>query len=64
MGRDRLFNSTFDNIPVIPWRSVLLVEKTGVPDENHRTAEHHWHTLSHDLVSSAHPHERDSNSQR
>jgi len=22
-------------IPVIPWRSVLLVNETGVPEENH-----------------------------
>ena len=28
-------NTTFNNISVIPWRSVLLVEKTGVPRENH-----------------------------
>ena len=59
-----LFNATFDNIPVIPWRSVLLVEETGVPDENHRPAERHWHILSHNVVSSANSHERGSNSQR
>jgi uncharacterized protein (UPF0262 family) len=28
-----VFNATFNNISVISWRSVLLVEKTGV---NHR----------------------------
>ena len=27
---------TFNNISVISWRSVLLVEETGVPGENHR----------------------------
>ena len=27
-------NATFNNISVISWRSVLLVEETGVPREN------------------------------
>ena len=31
----------FNNISVIPWRSVLLVEETAVPGENHRTAAIH-----------------------
>ena len=26
-----LFNATFNNISVIPWRSVFLVVETGVP---------------------------------
>jgi hypothetical protein len=30
-----VFNATFNNISVILWRSVLLVEKTGVPGEKH-----------------------------
>ena len=30
-----VFNATFNNISVISWRSVLLVEETGVPRENH-----------------------------
>ena len=30
-----VFNATFNNISVISWRSVLLVEETGVPEENH-----------------------------
>ena len=29
-----MFNATFDNISVISWQSVLLVEETGVPGEN------------------------------
>ena len=29
--RVRVFNSTFNNISVISWWSVLLVEETGVP---------------------------------
>jgi hypothetical protein len=36
----------------ISWRSVLLVEETGVPDENHRPVENHRQTLSHNVVSS------------
>jgi len=31
-----VFNATFNNISVITWQSVLLVEETGVPRENHR----------------------------
>jgi hypothetical protein len=31
-----VFNATFNNISVISWLSVLLVEETGVPGENHR----------------------------
>jgi hypothetical protein len=42
-----VFNATFDNISAISWRSVLLVEETGVPGENHR----YWQTLSHNVVS-------------
>ena len=30
-----VFNATFNNISVISWRSVLLVEETGVPGEHH-----------------------------
>jgi hypothetical protein len=29
-----VFNVTFNNIEAISWRSVLLVEETGVPIEN------------------------------
>jgi hypothetical protein len=28
-----VFNATFNNIPVISWQSVLLVQETGVPGE-------------------------------
>jgi len=31
-----VFNATFNNISVTSWRSVLLVEESGVPGENHR----------------------------
>jgi hypothetical protein len=30
-----VFNATFNNISVISWQSVLLVEETGLPRENH-----------------------------
>ena len=47
-----LFNATFNNISVtcISWRSVLLVEETGGPGENHRPVASHWQTLSHNVV--------------
>ena len=65
MVRVRVFNATFNNITVISLRSVLLVEETGVPGENHRPVATHWQTLSHNVVSSAPSSpERDSNSQR
>jgi hypothetical protein len=43
-------NATFNNILVISWRSVLLVEETGGPGENHRTVASHWQTCSHNVV--------------
>ena len=52
-----LFNATFNNISVILWRSVLLVEETGVPGENHWLVACHWQTLSHNVVSSTPHHE-------
>jgi hypothetical protein len=59
-----VFNATFNNISVISWGSVLLVEETGVPGENHRPVASQWQTLSHNVVSSTPHHEQDSNSQR
>jgi hypothetical protein len=47
-----VFNSICNNISVISWLSVLLVEETGVPGENHWPAVCHWQTLSHNIVSS------------
>jgi hypothetical protein len=35
-SKGQFFNTTFNNISVISWRSVLLVEETGVSEENHR----------------------------
>ena len=45
-----VFNATFNNISVILWRSVLLVEETGGPGENHRPVASHWQTLLHNVV--------------
>ena len=36
-----VFNATFNNISCISWQSVLLMEETGVPGENHRPAACH-----------------------
>jgi len=36
-----VFNATFNNISVTSCRSVLLVEETRVPGENHPHAESH-----------------------
>jgi hypothetical protein len=48
-----MFNATFNNISAISWLSVLLVEKTAVPRENHRPVSSHWQTLWHNVVSSS-----------
>ena len=44
-----VFNATFNNILVISWLSVLLVEQTWVPRENHQPAASDWKTLSHNF---------------
>ena len=36
-----VFSATFNNISVISWRSVLLVEKSGVPGENDQPVASH-----------------------
>ena len=36
-----VFNATFNNISVISWRSVLLVEETEVSGKKHRPAASH-----------------------
>ena len=36
-----VFNATFNNISVISGRSVLWVEETGAPAENHRPVASH-----------------------
>ena len=45
-----VFNATFNNISVISWRTVLLVEETGGLGENHRPVASHWQTWSHNVV--------------
>ena len=47
-----VFNATFINISAISWRSVLFVEKTGVPGESQQPAAKHSQTVSHNVVSS------------
>jgi len=37
-----VFNATFNNISVISWQWVLLVEETGGPGEDQRPAASHW----------------------
>ena len=59
-----VLDAVFNNISAIPWRSVLLVEETGVYGENYRLTASHLQTLSHNAVSSTPLLERDSNSQR
>jgi hypothetical protein len=39
-----MFNATFNNISAISWQSVLLVEETEVPRENHRAVASHLQT--------------------
>ena len=41
VGWFMVFNATFNNISVISWWSVLLVEEIGVPEENHRPVANH-----------------------
>ena len=59
-----VLNATFNNISDISWRSVLLVEETGISREDQRLVPSHWHTLSHNVASSRPRHERGSNSQQ
>ena len=47
-----VFNATFNNISVISWQVVLLVEEPGIPGENHQPIASHCPTLSHNVVSS------------
>ena len=41
IGLCMVFNATFNNISVISWWSVLLVEETRVPGDNHRPVASH-----------------------
>ena len=46
-----VLNAIFNNISLISWMSVILVEKIGVPGETHRPVASHCQTLSHNVVS-------------
>jgi len=37
-----VYNDIFNKIPVKSWRSVVLVQETGVPGEHWRPATSHW----------------------
>jgi len=37
LGWFMVVNATFNNISVISGRSVVLVDETGIPGENHRS---------------------------
>ena len=50
-----VFHATFNNISVILWWSVLLVEETREPIENHRPVASHWQTLTYNVASSTLP---------
>ena len=60
LGWFMVFNATFNNISVILWWSVLLMEETG---ENQWPVASHWQTSSNNVISSTSCHERDSNLQ-
>jgi len=40
-----VLNSTFNNISVISWRSILLVDETGELGENYWPVASHWPSL-------------------
>ena len=44
-----VFNTTFNNISVISWGSILLVEETGIQEENHRPVSNHGQILPHNV---------------
>ena len=47
-----------------PLKTILLMEETGVPGENHQPVASRWQTLTHKVVSTTPRHERDSNLQQ
>jgi hypothetical protein len=57
-----VFNATFNNISVISWQSVLLVEETGVSGEHHDLSQVTDKLDHHNVVSSTLRHEWGSNS--
>ena len=62
IGWFMVFNTNFNNISVISWQSVLLMEETGVPCEKPLI---YRKSFSHNRVSDEYPSPvRDSNTQR
>jgi len=56
-----VFNANFNNISIISWRSVFMVEETRIPGENNRPfTTSHWQILSHSVVSNTPRHLQDS----
>ena len=49
-----MLNSTFSNISIISWWSVILVDETGIPGENHRPTASHWQSSSYHALSTPH----------
>jgi hypothetical protein len=41
VGWFMVFNTTFSNISVMLWQSILLVKETGVPEENQQPVASH-----------------------
>jgi hypothetical protein len=58
-----VFNATFNNISVISWPSVLLVEETKCLEITTELSQVTDQLLSHDVVSSTPLYERGLNSQ-
>jgi hypothetical protein len=54
-------NTTYNNSLALSWRSVLLMEETEAPGENHRPATSHRQIVLHNVVSSAPRHLPDLN---
>jgi hypothetical protein len=48
-----VFNAIFNNISVISWQSVLLVEEIGIPGENHGPVPSHRQTLLHNVITNS-----------
>ena len=49
-----MFNATFNNISVISWLSILLVEETGAPKEIHdltQVTDKHDHIILYQYIS-------------
>jgi hypothetical protein len=46
-----VLHATFNNISVISWREVLLVEEAWIFRKTHQPAANHWQTFSHKVVN-------------